>query len=113
MNRLLTTTGKRISLLSFDLSDGETSDVAVLRVIPAVGFQLISDSDGDVEIQARENGTADPFVDIAASPIDLDGYTPETPVDFDVRAVAADPLVDVRRVALLIAVQSKGAAAWS
>jgi hypothetical protein len=112
--RITNTNGKRIGYLSFDLSDNETSSTVVLRVIPAVGFQLQAlPVDVDVEIQARENGTADPFVDLATSPIDLSGYTPETPIDFDIRAVAGSPLVDVRRAALHIAVVSEGAAAWS
>jgi hypothetical protein len=113
MSRIQSTNGKRVGYLAFDLSDGETSGVVVLRVLPATGYSLQADADVDVEIQARENGTADPFVDLATSPIDLSGYTPETPVDFDIRAVAGSPLVDVRRVAINLSVASAGAAAWS
>jgi hypothetical protein len=99
--------------MAFDLSDGEASGVVVLRVLPAVGYSLkASPGDGDIEIQARETGSGDPFVDIAASPIDLSSYTPETPQNFDFRAVAASPLTDVRRVSMFIGVVSQGAAGW-
>jgi hypothetical protein len=114
MKRLLTTTGKRIGYLQYDLSDGETGATIVLRVVPAVGYSLKAlPVDSDYQIQARENGSGDPWVDIAATPIDLSGYTPETPVDFDFRVIAGAPLVDVRRVSVRLEVVSQGAAAWS
>jgi hypothetical protein len=111
--RITNTNGKRIGYLNFDLSDGESSGVVVLNVVPAVGYELVaSPTDADVEIQARETGSGDPFVDIGASPIDLSAYTPETPVQFDFKAVAAATLTDVRRVAIFLAVSSQQAAGW-
>jgi hypothetical protein len=114
MNRLLTTTGKRIGYLSYDLSDGETGATVVLRVIPADGYVLrASPADDDVVIQARENGSGDPWTDIEATPIDLSGYTPDVPVDFDFRTVAGSPLVDIRRLALYLAVTKSAPALWN
>jgi hypothetical protein len=114
MGRITTISGKRVIIPGIDLSDGETSATFQLRITPADGFSLkASPSDVDVQIQARENGSGDPFTDIATSPIDLSGYTPETPVHFDVRAVASGSLVDIRRLALHIAVTKSAAANWS
>jgi hypothetical protein len=112
--RITDTTGNRISYMAFDLSDGESSSVIVLRITPAAGFFLsASPGDADVEIQARETSSGDPFVDLATAPIDLASYTPETPVNFDLKVVAATPLTGVRRVVLFIAVTSSGAAGWT
>lgn len=112
MGRLTNTNGKRIGYLTFDLSDSETSQTIVLRVIPAAGYILkASPVDVDVEIQARESGVGS-FADIATAPIDLSGYPENVPVDFEFKAIAGSPLVDVRRVAISLSVSSSGAAAW-
>lgn len=113
MSRLTTTDGKRIGLLNWDLSDNETSSVVVLRVVPADGFFLkASPADGDVQVQARETGSGDPFVDLAASPIDLSALTPETPVNYDFRAQVQGSLTDVRRLTAFIGVTTQSAADW-
>lgn len=113
MSRITNTNGKRVGYLNYDLSDNETSATIQLRITPADGFSLkASPGDDDVQIQAREASSGDPFTDIAATPIDLSGYTPETPVNFDFRAVANSALVDVRRLALFIAVTSNKSAGW-
>lgn len=111
--RITNTSGGRVGYVSFDISDSEVSSVVVLKVTPAVGYELVATpTDVDVEVQARETASGDPFVDIGASPIDLSSYTPETPVNFDFRTVAGSPLTDVRRVAIFVAVQSQGVAGW-
>jgi hypothetical protein len=111
--RITATTGKRIGLLSWDLSDNEISSVVVLRIIPAVNYKLQAiPTDLNVQLQARETGSGDPFVDIGATPIDLSGHVPEVAVSYDFRAVAG-ALTDVRRVAIRIQVVSNGSAAWS
>lgn len=113
-SRITDTDGNRIGYVAFDLSDGESSGVMVLSVRPAVGYSLkASPVDPDLQIQARETGSGDPFVDIGASPIDLSSLTPETPVDFDFKAVAADPLEGVRRAAITISVISQGSVNWA
>lgn len=113
MSRLTTTDGKRPGYICWDLSDNEESGVMVLRVTPADGFFLkASPADGDVEIQARETGSGDPFVDIASTPIDLSGLTPETPVNFDFKAVVQGSLTDVRRLTAFIGVTTQSAADW-
>jgi hypothetical protein len=106
--------GNRVGYCAFDLSDGQSSGVVVLRVTPADGHSLkATPADADVEIQSRETGSGDPFVDIGASPLDLSSYTPGTPVNFDFKAVAADPLAGVRRVVIYLGVISQGAANWA
>lgn len=112
-NRLTTTDGKRVGYVSWDLSDNETSGITVLRVVPADGFFLKSSpADGDVQVQARETGSGDPFVDIAATPIDLSSLTPETPVNFDFKAVVQGSLTDVRRLVMFVGVTTQSAADW-
>jgi hypothetical protein len=112
--RITNANGKRIGYISYDLSDGETGPTIVLRVVPASGFVLrASPSDDDVLIQARENGSGDPWTDIEDTPIDLSGYTEEISIDFDFRAVAAAELADVRRLALYVSVTKSGPAAWA
>lgn len=112
--RVLNTSGGRVGYLAVDLSDGETSGVFVLRIVPASGYFLKAvPADADFEIQARETGSGDPFVDIAAAPIDLSSYAAETPVNFDFRVVAGSPLVDVRRAVASIAIASQEAAGWA
>lgn len=112
MLRLTDTTGARLGYVALDLSDGETSEVFQVRVVPAEDYFLkATPSDPDVEIQARRG--ADAFVDIAASPIDLSGLTEDVPVNFDVRAVAGSPLVDVRRLVISLAVARQNPALWT
>lgn len=110
--RITNTSGKRIGYISYDLSDGETGATIVLRVIPAGGLVLrASPADADVIIQARENGSGDPWTDIEDTPIDLSGYTEEIPIDFDFRAVAGI-LTDVRRLAIYISTTKSSSANW-
>jgi hypothetical protein len=112
--RITSTSGKRIGYICYDLSEGETGATIVLRVIPADGLVLrASPADADVIIQARENGSGDPWTDIEDTPIDLSGYTEEIPIDFDFRAVAAAELIDVRRLALYVSVTGSAPAQWA
>jgi hypothetical protein len=111
-NRLTNTDGSRIGLLQFDMSDGEISGTVVLRVLPNTGYRLQADDDDDLILEARENGSGDPWTDLSTG-IDLSSYPENVPVDFDLRCTAGNPLTDIRRVALHIAVVSQGAAAWS
>jgi hypothetical protein len=114
MSRITNTSGKRIGYISYDLSDGETGPTIVLRVTPDDGFVLrASPADPDVVVEARENGSGDPWTDIEDTPIDLSGYPPGEPVDFDLRARAGSPLVDVRRLALYVSVTQSAAADWA
>ena len=50
-----------------------------------VGFKIKSDVDSDVQILVRKAGTADAFVDVAVTPIDLTPYA-NTDVLFDIKA---------------------------
>jgi hypothetical protein len=110
--RIFNTNDEMIGYIPVDLSDGENKTF-VLRIIPADGFFLkATPGDDDVTISARENGTADPFVDINDSPIDLSGYTPETAVDFDIKVAAGSPLNGIRRFVLNVAVSMSSAAGW-
>ena len=86
----------------------------MLKVRPAIGYSLkAAPADASVQIQARKNGTADAFVDLAASPIDLSALPPEVGVNYDFRAVViAATLVDVRRLAIFLSVTSAGAVGW-
>ena len=112
-NRISSTTGRRVGYVAFDLSDGESSAVVVCLVNPGDGYALrATPADVDVQIHARETGSGDPFVDIKASPIDLSGYTPDVPVQFDFKAVAAGALTDVRRVAVFIGVYFEQQSHW-
>lgn len=111
--RLTDSAGNKIGYLPVDLSDGEETDVFVLTVTPADGFTfLATPSDADVQIQARETGSGDPFVDLSTG-IELSSYTPETSVDFDVKVVADDPLTGIRRVVIYLAVTNSEAAGWA
>ena len=111
--RITNVNEKPLSLLQFDLSDGESSPVVQVRVVPADKYSLkASPSDADYQVQARENGSGDPFVDIATSPIDLSSYTPETAVLFDVKVVASTPLVGKRTAVAYLSVGSNGVAGW-
>lgn len=110
--RITDSAGNTIGYMAYDLSDGETTATIALTITPASGFSLsATPSDADVEIQGRENGSGDPFADLA-TPVDLSGHTPETPVDFDIRVVAADPLTGIRRVPIWLAVSNAKALAW-
>jgi hypothetical protein len=110
--RIFNTDDQMIGYIPVDLSDGENKTF-VLRIIPADGFFLkATPGDDDVTISARENGTADPFIDINDSPIDLSAYTPEIPVDFDIKVAAGLPLNGIRRFVLNIAVSMSSAAGW-
>jgi len=112
-SRISNTNGKRVGYVAWDLSDDEVGATIVLRVLPTANYRLeATPVDLDCQIQARENGTADPWVDIGVTPIQLSGYTPEVWQAFDFRAVALSPLVDVRRVAIFLGVVSNGAVAW-
>lgn len=112
-DRLTNTSGGRIGYWTADLSDNEQSAVVVLRVLPADGFFLkAAPEDDDVQIMARRTSSGDPFVDIAATPIDLSALTPETPTQYDFKAVAASNLTDVRRVPFFIGVTNQSAASW-
>lgn len=113
MSRITNINDSPLTFLNFELSDNEISGVVQVRIVPANRYLLkVSPTDADVEVQAREHGSGDPFVDIGASPIDLSSYAPETPVDFDLRAVASSSLVGVRRVVAYLSVSSNGAAGW-
>lgn len=112
--RVLNTSGGRVGYLAVDLSDDEVSNTFVLRILPAAGhFLKAVPADADFEVQARETGSLDPFVDIAATPIDLSGFPAEVAQNFDFRVVANSPLVDVRRAVVSIAVTNQGAAGWA
>lgn len=105
--------GVRLGYVNFDLSDNEISEVMVILVTPAAGYFLsATPEDSDVEIQARETSSGDPFVDLSTS-LDLSSYPPGTPVSFDLRVVAGDDLANVRRVTIWLAVTTSSAARWA
>lgn len=81
---ILDTTDQPITYVSLQQEENSDSTIMVIRVPCAAGQSLTADDDSDVRILARENGTADAFVDIQSSPIDLTPYA-DTNQDFDVK----------------------------
>jgi len=111
--RITNVNEKPLSLLQFDLSDGQSSPVVQVRVVPADRYSLkATPVDAAYQVQARESLSGDPFVNIATSPIDLSSYPPETPVNFDVKVVAGSPLVGKRTAVAYLSVGSNGVAGW-
>lgn len=112
MSGLLTTTGKRIQFMSFDLIAGETSTAALVRVIASDGAQLLSEANDDITFKAREHGTLDAYVDLASG-IDLSGYTPDVAVDFDLICQASEDITGLFRDGFFVGVGSSGPAGWT
>jgi hypothetical protein len=84
------------------LDEGEDSVVVVARIPCAAGKVLASISDARAAVLARRTGSADAFVDIAASPISLTEFDGED-VDFDFK-VHAGTVTGLQRVALPVRV---------
>jgi hypothetical protein len=112
MRRITNVNGSRVGYIRFELSDNESSPVWRLNIRPGLplggGYRLTATTDDDVALFARINGSGDPFVDLAASPIDLSGFPPDEDILFDFKAVAGSPLIDVRRAALEIQLTNQG-----
>jgi hypothetical protein len=108
MNRIATTSNKRVGYLFADLSDGEESAVFALNITPGSvlggGYKLSATADDDVRILAKPSDDLGAFIDIEANPIDLTAYPEGEPVEFLFKAVAAPTLTDIRRVVLEIQV---------
>lgn len=97
------TAGAKLSLVPFDVDEGETTPVFVARVPCHAGRTLAADPDAGLTVEARPTASGDPFVDIAAAPYDLTPFDGET-VSFDFRLTAgavsdSSPLQAVIRLA--------------
>lgn len=81
--------GNPLSSISFPLNESTESAVLVGLVrVAGPGLYLACRSDGGpAVVMARKTGSGDPFVDIAATPIDLTPYDGDTPA-FDFKVVA-------------------------
>lgn len=91
-----------ITYISMSLQELTDSSVFVIKVPCVAGTHLASDADANAVVKARLNGTSDPFVDIATSPIDLDPYAGETKL-FDMK-VHANNVTGLVRAALPVQV---------
>lgn len=78
------TNGQALTYVSVQLPESSDGGVLVVRVPCVAGMSLTADDDPDVRVLARENGTADPFQDLASSPLDLTPYA-GADQDFDVK----------------------------
>jgi hypothetical protein len=78
-----------ISYISMSLQELSDSAVFVIKVPCQAHSHLQSEVDANAVVKARLNGTSDAFVDIAASPIDLNPYAGQTKL-FDVKVHAND-----------------------
>lgn len=105
-------TNNRIGYLAYDLVAGETSAPVVIRVIPEADARLLSESAESVKLKAHEHGMMDDLVDLAEG-IDLSGYPPGEPVDFDLVCEADESLTGLVRVALFVGVIAAKGAAWN
>lgn len=109
---LTDTLNRAIRYLPFDLVSGEQSTAIVIRVTPDAERTLRCGVSADVTFKARENGTADPYVDISTG-LDLSGYPAGVPVDFDLICLATTGLTGLRRVPLAVVVTESSAAGWA
>lgn len=78
------------------------SAVFVIKVPCQANSHLASEVNASAVVKARLNGTSDPFVDIAALPIDLNPYAGTTKL-FDVK-VHANDITGLVRAALPVRV---------
>lgn len=88
MSVIKDTAGNTITLLNLTLTESVDSAVLVIRVPCTAGLFLTADNDARLAVKARENGSGDPFVNIASSPIDLTPYD-GTDQDFDLKVTPA------------------------
>lgn len=102
-DRFTDSVGVPLSLVPFELDEGETTPLFVARVPCHAGRTLAADADAGLTVEARPTGSGDPFVDIAATPYDLTPFDGSTvPFDFRLTAGAvsdSSPLQAVIRLA--------------
>lgn len=91
-----------ITYISMSLPELDESDVFVIKVECADGTTLASEVNASAKVLARLNGTADPFVDIADTPIDLSPHAGQTKL-FDVKVETLN-VVGLVRAALSVKV---------
>jgi hypothetical protein len=94
------------------LRQGQYSAVLVVGVedVPAAASLTVT-ADSRVSVLARRQGTADPFVNIAASPVDLSGFA--GPIAwFEMKLLAAADITGAPRVALTPGAFTNSPADW-
>jgi len=78
-----------ITYISMSLQELQDSAVFVIKVPCLAHSSLRSLADASAKVLVRLNGTSDPFIDIAANPIDLNPYAGQTK-SFDVKVHTND-----------------------
>lgn len=73
-----------ITFLSYTIPESTDGPLFVLRIPVLVGHVLTATDNPNARVLVRRTGTADAFVDIQTSPIDLDSFVTDT-VDFDAK----------------------------
>lgn len=91
-----------ITYISMSLQELTDSAVFVIKVPCLAHSHLSCPGDASAKVTARLNGTADAFVDISVSPIDLNPYADQTK-SFDVK-VHANNVTGLVRAALPVEV---------
>lgn len=94
MSEITDTNDVPVNYLHFSQAESLDSAVFVLRIPCVAGQWLAADANSDVSIMAREHGTADAYVDLSSSPIDLTPYAgSDQDFDFKVHTNAIAGLV--------------------
>lgn len=91
-----------ITYISMVLNEVVNGAIFVIKVPCVTGMFLASNVNASASVKARLNGTADPMVDIAVSPINLTPYNGLTKL-FDMQVVTND-VAGLVRVALPVRV---------
>lgn len=102
--------GNNIGHIAYDLTSGETSSVFVATVTAAAGRALRSGTHAALQLQARETGSGDPYVNLTDG-IDLTPYAPGS-AQFDIRAVAQSVVGRVRASVFIGVQDAQSAAGW-
>ena len=111
MSAITDSSGRTIGYFPFDLVAGVDSPVFVLLITPQALTKLQGEASGNMVIKARKTGSGNAFVDIHASPIDLNSLPPGVPVSYDVK-ITPSAISGVVHDALSMAVTSAGGAGW-
>jgi hypothetical protein len=81
-DQITDTSGQAMIYVNVRVNEGLESSVVTARIPCHAGMFLALTANSHATVEAKRNGTADAFVDLAASPIDLTPYDGTT-VAFD------------------------------